>query len=386
MNNALRRFLKDIYQSDSKLVLSRKEIKEIENFYKQNYEKTKDFKEFLSLDEKIGKKIKKLKNTGFYAEIARQFKDKKALQPGTLCECILAQTIAQKYNLTFFADLFHTYVRDIPANVIYSLREEDNKILARYVYYNPDYKNIFLIQYGNPTSYDADLFIDGEIVKIEFKDQLARAGEAEYFFDEDGKLVYDPQSDYAPFIEEFNKTTDVISIMGSNYKYDSISSNLEKKVLKKYFEKLKFDVLVSLDTNSDLIAITLDCVNNNKLKIISTEGSEIKIAGKNNYKVFTPRFLHNSILKNDGIIKSNKVWISITNMKDRYARNKEKTITGKKINPLFFVFLNNIEENKGKYIFDINNVRELKPTFSVHIRFVALKKDLKQYYSNIFNF
>ena len=383
MNKALKTFLKDVYKKEVKMVLTRKEIKKIEDFYKKNYEKTNSFKEFLKIDVDIGQKIKDMGNTGFYFEINRQFADKKALQPGTLCECVLAQTIAKMYNLTICADLFHSYIRDIPANIIYCLRDDDNKILARYVYYNPDDRNVFLIQYGNPTSYDADLYINGEIVKIEFKDQISRAGEDEYFFDENGKLIYDKNSEYAPFLEEFNNKTDVMTIMGNNYKYDNISPELEKKVLKKYFDHLQFDVLVSLDDNSELIAVTIDCLNNSNTKIISTEGTEIKIAGKNKYKVFTPDFLDTSILKCGGIIEDNKVSIPISNMKDRYARNKDNTISGKKINPLFFVKIENIKQEDSFYVFNINDVRELKPTFSIHIRFIVSKSVLKQYYDNI---
>ena len=383
MNNALKNFLTIVYKEDVKLVLSKTEIKTIEKFYKNNFEKCDDFDEFLKLNEKVGKKIKSVRGTGIYCEIKRQFEDKKGLQPGTICECVLAKTIAQKYNLTSFADLFHTYVRELPANVIYHLRDDDNKILARYVYYNPDDTNVFLIQYGNPTSYDADLYINGELVKIEFKDQIARAGEKDFFFDEDGRLIYDEKSDYAPFIKQFNEETNIISSMGKNYKFNDISPELEQKVLKKYFDDLGFEVLVSLDNDSNLVAITIDCINNGNIKILTTEDSEIKTAGKNNHRVFTPKFLYKSINNINGNIDDTKVWVSITRMTDRIGRTKEKTITGKKINSLLFVPIKNIIEKDEFYVFDINNVRELKPTFSIHIKLIVSKDDLKKYYEKI---
>ena len=90
-----------------------------------------------------------------------------------------------------------------------------------------------------------------------------------------------------------------------------------------------------------------------------------------------------SILKCGGIVEDNKVSIPISNMKDRYARNKDNTISGKKINPLFFVKIENIKQENNFYVFNINDVRELKPTFSIHIRFIVSKSVLKQYYDNI---
>ena len=85
------------------------------------------------------------------------------------------------YNLTTFVDSFHSYIRELPANVLPYLRTEENTLLCRYIYYDPNnYKN-FLIQYGNPTSYDADLFLDNKVVKVEFKDRIARAVEIRYF-------------------------------------------------------------------------------------------------------------------------------------------------------------------------------------------------------------
>ena len=74
----------------------------------------------------------------------------------------MAETIAQIYGLDSFADVFHTYIRELPANILYRLRDDNNKILCRYIYYNKENLNTFLIQYGNPTRYDADLYIDNQ--------------------------------------------------------------------------------------------------------------------------------------------------------------------------------------------------------------------------------
>lgn len=327
-NEALIEFLRDIYEETNRTILTDKEIKDIEKFYKENYKESKTFDDFLSINPDITKKVKKVK--GVYAEIERQFNAKKALQPGTLVECVLAQTIANMYNLTTFVDSFHSYIRELPANVLPYLRTEENTLLCRYIYYDPNnYKN-FLIQYGNPTSYDADLFLDNKVVKVEFKDRIARAGERDIKrYDENGKLLIDNKfieenPDYIPLIEKFNEETDIFSRYDSNCKkvnFDDFDIDTKKELLKNYFTTLGIDTLVTLDKNNQLIAITIDCIDEEKnINIISTDGSEIRPAGKNPGKVFTPIFLKNSITNMNGKIENNIASIPKEKMGDRIGR------------------------------------------------------------------
>ena len=377
-NKVLTQFLKDVYSRENNTVLTSVQIKEIEDFYKKNYKTTDNFNEFLFLNPSIAKNIKKIK--GVNAEVERQFKSKKLLQEGTLCECVLAQTIAKIYNLNDFADLFHTYIRELPANIIYSLRDDENKILCRYLYYNKDNPNTFLIQYGNPTKYDADLYINNQIVKLEFKDKFARIGEKETEYNEEGKLIYTEEFAtknpvYLPIINKFNKEKNLIDLSTNYPLYDE---EIRKSIFKAYFKNLGFDVLVSLDDSNQLIAITEDCIDlPEEKKMISLDGSEIRRAGKNDYTVFTPKLLQKSITDIKGIIKDDTVSIPIANMENRIYKGK---LTGKKINHLFFVTLEKIENKDDKYIFSLNDVRQLKPTLSAHMHIIASRKELIEYY------
>lgn len=390
-NEALIEFLRDIYEETNRTILTDKEIKDIEKFYKENYKESKTFDDFLSINPDITKKVKKVK--GVYAEIERQFNAKKALQPGTLVECVLAQTIANMYNLTTFVDSFHSYIRELPANVLPYLRAEENTLLCRYIYYDPNnYKN-FLIQYGNPTSYDADLFLDNKVVKVEFKDRIARAGERDIKrYDENGKLLIDNKfieenPDYIPLIEKFNEETDIFSRYDSNCKkvnFDDFDIDTKKELLKNYFTTLGIDTLVTLDKNNQLIAITIDCIDEEKnINIISTDGSEIRPAGKNPGKVFTPIFLKNSITNMNGKIENNIASIPKEKMGDRIGRGTGGKVTGKKINNLLFVTIENVSEDDDRCIFSLENVMQLKPTIAVHIKIIATKEELKRHYQDI---
>lgn len=377
-NDALTKFIQDVYAKPNKTILSSKEIKQIEKLYKENYKTVNTFSEFLSLNPEIGKKIKRV--NGVREEIKRQLKDKKQLQTGTICECVLAQTIANMYNLNCFADIFHTYVRDLPANILNRLRGDNNKILCRYIYYNKNDLTTFLIQYGNPTRYDADLYLDNKIVKLEFKDRVARAGERETAYDENGKLIYDEKfatqnSEYIPLIEKFNSETNMIDLDGNYKNFDEKS---KRGILKSYFDNLGFEAFVSIDNKNQLIAITKDCVETQDgLEILSLKGSEIRNSGKNPYAVFTPILLETSINKINGIMDGEDVIIPVENMLDRKNNGK---ITGKKINRLFFAFLKDIKKEGENYVFKLNKVRQLKPTLSAHVRVIITKEELSQYY------
>lgn len=380
-NEALVQFLNDIYQDMIFTILNNQEIKEIEDFYNKNYDKYSDINQFYSLDKKIARNIKKVKSVK--AEVERQFEINKRLQSGTLCECVMAETIAQIYGLDSFADVFHTYIRELPANILYRLRDDNNRILCRYIYYNKDNLNTFLIQYGNPTRYDADLYIDNQIVKLEFKDRIARAGEKETEYNDDGKLVYsdkfaEENPDYIPLIERFNEENNIIDLMG-NYQIDNEDD--KKALLKAYFRNLGFESLVSLDDNSQLVAITESCIDPKDGKsFLSLDGSEIRRSGKNSYGVFTKELLLKSIREIDGKIVDETVKVPVSNMSDRINNGK---VTGKKINHLFYVKIENVDEKEGYYIFSLKNVKQLKPTLCVHMQIISDRAELIEFYEDI---
>ena len=382
-NEAMIDFLNDIYSESRVTILSNRQIKDIEEFYNKNYNRFTEIADFYSSNPTIARNIKKVKSVR--CEVERQFLLNKRLQSGTLCECVMAETIARIYNLDCFADVFHTYIRDLPANILYRLRDDNNKILCRYIYYNQNDLNNFLIQYGNPTRYDADLYLNDEIVKIEFKDRIARAGEKETEYDNEGKLVYSEQfaednPDYIPLINRFNEEYNLIDIEG-NYQIEDETD--KKAILRSYFRSLGFETLVSIDDDNQLIAITEDCIDMpDRDDFLSLDGSEIRRAGKNSYRVFTPDLLLRCIEADGGSVEGSNVSIPEENMTDRTNNGH---VTGKKINHLFYVSIENVDNESRRVLFSIEDVKQLKPTLCVHMQIVADRDVLIDYYDDILN-
>lgn len=54
------------------------------------------------------------------------------------------QTIANMYNLSRFVDSFHSYISELPANVLPYLRVEEDTLLCRYIYYDQNNYENFL--------------------------------------------------------------------------------------------------------------------------------------------------------------------------------------------------------------------------------------------------
>ena len=194
-------------------------------------------------------------------------------------------------------------------------------------------------------------------------------------------------SEYIPLINQFNEETDIFSRYNpecANVNYNDFDEKTKREILRSYFTSLGIDTLVTLDKDNELLAITIDCVDGtDNFDIISTDGSEIRPAGKNPGKVFTPIFLNNSILNIGGDISNNKASVPIENMQNRIGRGTGGDVTGKKINNLLFVTIEKINQEDDRYLFSLEDVKQLKPTIAIHVKIIADKSELKEYYSEI---
>lgn len=93
----------------------------------------KDIEEFE--DKKIKEIVHKLKSGK--DEINKQLKNKKALQPGILAECVFMQTVAKIIGLRNYIDLETTSFADVPIELApYIKSKSDTICAARYIYYN----------------------------------------------------------------------------------------------------------------------------------------------------------------------------------------------------------------------------------------------------------
>ena len=151
-------FLKKVYEYNKDLILTESEIYFLNEQYKNILEMDISFEQCLIMyNEKIGL-AKKLKSGLF--EMQKQFNQHKALQPGILSECNFIETLAKIFGLNKCLDCDNEPLNKVPLEC----REYINSgyqsySTARYIYYNPKNKDIFLFQYGNPANGDAEIII-----------------------------------------------------------------------------------------------------------------------------------------------------------------------------------------------------------------------------------
>ena len=223
---ATKEILKKIFESSTKLIMSKKDIKKIETYYKKNSSKFDNVDDFIASNEKIGCLVNRLKSGK--DEIGKQLKAKKALQPGVLYECVVAQTCAKAMGLRNYVDLETTPISKTPKEAVKYIKESRyTACAARYAYYKKSDDSNAVVQYGNPAAGDMGIAINGQECKIEIKDMPALLMDKDLIYDENGKIIITDEiksnyPGYVKYIQEFNSKTSMIDKMGSNYKlFDS---------------------------------------------------------------------------------------------------------------------------------------------------------------------
>ena len=260
------------YWSNNNLILTQNEIK----FIEQNFNSAEDISpDIISI---LNKSIP-VKN--YYIQ---QHQNRNGLQGGKILELVIAATLAQSMGLCY----------NINNNT----------------FENKDYLLIITAEEGKGTGAVHDINILDKNTNItytaEIKDEIARAGDCDIRYDENGHLHKSPRSrswneEWQPILDIFNETTNVFNLAGHNY---PISEHKEicESIVKKYFQGI--DLLFTVKNNKLII---IDLKNSDNLSsLFSFKGSEIRpLSGKNPVNVFTPNYL-------DKIIKNSVYFISAT--------------------------------------------------------------------------
>lgn len=136
-----------------------------------------------------------------------------------------------------------------------------------------------------------------EIIILEVKRRVARCGESDLKYNEEGKLARPNRSktwfpEWEYFIEEFNKNNSIFSLQGNYLLSGDFSS-----VAAAYFKDV--DYLITCDGKNNLIAIPANEILNH----ISFKGSEIRAKGKNPVKVFTPINCRDTFINSSSFIR-----------------------------------------------------------------------------------
>lgn len=386
---AIDKFIEEIYTNNTNLVLKNEDVKKINKFYKETLNDTEEFEEYIQkYNTELGN-IKKLKS-GTY-EIKKQYEKNKALQAGILSECNYVETLAKLFNLNKCIDLDKTPYNLVPIECSPYIKSGMQTFsCARYLYYNKNNFDIFIFQYGNPAAGDAEIIINGNKVRLEFKEQNSKAGEYDItgLYDENGKLIIsmsfkENTPELVPFIEKFNEETNVIEQIGHNYSEFDEETKLQS--IHEYFLKHGIDILITSAADDSLIALTPDCLDvelSDGTRFITTDNSEIRTSGRNHRKIFTVELFNKTLEMMNAIeISEDKYKIDINQKMVEVVNARGTNIPSRvKFRNIFFVEIDKVIMEKGHIIFDRKDVEQLVPSISMHIKVNTTKEMLKEYF------
>lgn len=368
-NSALKYLFNRIYNNGklTNLIVTRSTVNKLNNFYKMNFEDSANYESFLvdlgSLKDQL------LKSKSAAAEYEKQYTRSMALQPAILSECFVAQTLADMFELDEFLDADEKE-ENIPSQLLLALIRarggELEAAIPRYIYYS-NTKNIVLLQYGDSSSIDAVFVKDGYRVRLELKEEKAKLGEYDLNYNEEGTLIptqniIENHKEYISFIDRFNEVTNVFSHMGSNFKIGSyLTDELLESIVAAVFDLKKIDLYILQKGRKIFCVPSRDLISS-----VDVSGSEIRMTGKNKYKVFTPNKL-NELLNNLGATISDGIVSVPYDQNNNTIGRGRSVITRYKLNSLFLVEYKNIIINDGIVSFRYNDIRQIKCTISVHL-------------------
>ncbi len=321
----------------------------------------------------------RLKCPALAHQVEKSYKNNHNIQSAVFSECVYAQTFANMLNLNVFTNCFENH-EFIPENVRELLRSYN--LYPRYSYSNES-KTRILIQAGGCNGIDSALIsiIDLNIFTIEFKEAGAKTCEPDLpKYNEDGKLLVtddfiEKYPQFQQMLEE-QKGLNFFEKMGSNvnnFSFESVNVAVTNNYVKKYA-----DVVCTEDVYGYLVMLPA-----NQISLWAKIFGEIRPAGKNHYKVWTLNALKHFIKEKSGFIEGYNVSINKSKLGIRKPRGRYGRISGYKINPLFFVYINKCTEKGDKINFDLHDVRQLNPTIAGKIFFEELKySEVKKYYFN----
>ena len=311
-------------------------------------------------------------------QIRKSYENNQNIQSAVFSECVYAQTLANMLQLNLFVNCLEDGTF-IPTNVKDLLKSYN--LVPRYAYSTTD-KSKMLIQAGGHNGIDSALItvMDLNIYTIEFKEQGAKTSEPDLpKYKEDGKLIVtkDFLEKYPQFELMLNEKRGLnfFEVMGSNvndFTEESINVAITNNYTKKYA-----DVICTEDVNGYLVMIPA-----NQISLWAKIEGEIRPAGRNHYKVWTPKSLKIFLKDKEAVINEKEVIIKKDKMDIRKQRGGNRSISGYKINPLFFVFIKDCKDNNGYIRFNIDKIRQLQPTITGKIFFKNLKyNEVKNYYN-----
>lgn len=310
-------------------------------------------------------------------QIIKSIELNRNIQSAVFSECVYAQSLATLFGLHIFVNCIGN-TEFIPSEIRKLLKSYN--LIPRYVYSNES-KDRMLIQAGGCNGIDSALItvIDLNIYTIEFKEPSAKTSEPDLpKYGEDGKLILTEE-----FILRYPQFKDMLKehcglcffdTMGKNihdFSPESINVAVSNNYVKKYA-----DVICTEDINGYLVMIPA-----NQISIWADLQGEIRPAGRNHYKVWTPKALRQFLIDLGATFNGNYVEINTQKLSVRKERGGNGKISGYKINNLFFVYRKHCQLVGEKLLFNIMDVQQLNPTVAGKMFFKNLRyEDVKNFY------
>lgn len=314
-------------------------------------------------------------------QIRKSIESGNNIQPAVFSECAYAQTFANMLKLDLFVNC--TDEPDFIPQEVTSLIHSYN-LVPRYVYSTKD-KRRMLIQAGSCEGIDSALItvIDLVIYTIEFKEPGAKVSEPDLpKYGEDGKLKITKKflNDYPQFESMLNEQKNLNIFDNIGHNINSFSTESIKKAVQYNYSNKYAHVICTEDVDGYFVMMPV-----NQVQLWAELEGEIRTAGRNYLKVWTPRALHRLMSQYNPSIDGTKVKIEKNKLETRKQRGGDGKISGYKITSLFFVYAKDCADD-GKYItFDLMKVRQLKPTIAGKMFFKKLKyEEVKSYYMKLF--
>lgn len=309
-------------------------------------------------------------------EIKKSKENGKNIQSAVFSECVYAQTLANMFNLEFVQNKCD----NLPVDIRNFLGEHCLHI--RY-YYSNSQNTVLLFQAGSKNGVDCCLYIDNNgkhnFYTIEFKENYAKSSEPDLpEYGENGIMVVDNKflDMYPHFKQMLDEKTGLnfFDTMGSNihgFSEESVRIAVDRNYIKK-----PADVIVTESRKGILIMLPSTHIS----QWADIHG-EIRPAGRNPYKVWTPDKAKEIIEQKGGKIENNLVTIKKSYLEPRKSRGNKKRISGYKTAPLFFVKIEKCTDNGSSICFKFDDLQQLKPTISGIIDFrKCIYEDIKQSY------
>lgn len=318
-----------------------------------------------------------------FEEMKKSIKGHNNIQPAVFSECVYAQALADKFDLSVFNNHIDDYENEFEKEITNMYKELS--LTVRYSYTRTD-KSISLVQAGGAGGVDCALVEKNktQVGMIELKEPYARTSEPNLpRYGEDGYLVNSlvfekkyPQFQ-SMYEEQLKKRLNVFDHIGKNI-HDFSTASLVKAVDENYSGHKIAHVICTEDDFGNLVMIPANDVT----KWATLEG-EIRPSGRNHYKVWTPQQLIKSIEDIGGVVNKNSASIPANRLKSARERGGE-ALSRFKINALFFVRPMDVDFRKDEAVFDLIKVRQLIPSITAKIKFENLDiEKVKKHYLDL---